>query len=389
GTTMTNREIIEKYYAKTRGNGNGGGVRAYADFRELFDREDDIDAAVIITPDHAHTTLALAALKKGVAAISHKPVSNVLHEVHLAVDAARNSKAATHLLAYADITDLNKLDAWIKAGEIGTLREVHNWTGRPFWPQGALDYPVEQPPVPAGFDWDLWLGPEPHRPYHPALTFAVYRGWYNYGGGCFADMGNYSLWGIYTMLDLDVPVSVEARANSVAFVKEDNVAGHSLSQVSYPMAGTLHFHHAARGARPAIDVFWYEGGIKPQTPSELRDAGEQFEDEGMMFVGDHGKILCDYRGTNPRILGREIPPEEEEVEGADSNDEWVNAIKNGGKSRGSFESVSPLAEATALQGIAFRFSGQRLDWDAASKSFTNVPEANQLIHRVYRPGWEL
>jgi len=319
----------------------------------------------------------------------------MVNEVRSTVEAARASSAVSHLLAYRDREDYYTLDAWFKAGVIGPIREVHNWTFRPVWPQGWLDYPTEQPPVPAGFDWDLWLGPEQHRPYHPNYTFALYRGWYNYGGGSFADMGNYSLWAIYRMLNMQPPISIEAHANTVAFVNEENVSTYRLSEVAYPVAGTVHFRHAEVDGRPPIDLYWYEGGIKPQTPKELLDAGEQLEREGMMFVGDNGKILCGYRGTDPRLIpqGRMVDVEgmidPEEIEIVDSDDEWINAIKNGGKSRGSFEGFAPLAEATALQGVAYRMSGQRLDWDAAHMKFTNVPEANEFVRRDYRPGWEL
>ncbi len=389
------REIFDRYYAKDKASGRSEGVRAFADFRELLDQESDLDAAVIITPDHTHTAISTAALKKEVAAISHKPVSNVLNEVRVAVDAARESAAATHLLAYRDREDYYKLDAWFKAGVIGPIREVHNWTFRPVWPQGWLDRPTEEPPVPAGFDWDLWLGPEPHRPYHPNYTFALYRGWFDYGGGSFADMGNYSLWFVYQLLNMGAPISVEAHANTVAYVDEENVSTYRLSEVAYPMAGTVHFRHAAVDGRPPVDLYWYEGGIKPQTPEELLSAGEELTREGMLFVGESGKILCGYRGTEPRLLtqGRmveaEVTLEPEEPEIVDSDDEWIRAVKDGGKSRGSFESFAPLAEATALQGVAFRMAGRRLDWDAKTMTFTNSEEATAFVRRDYRPGWEL
>src|SRR5690606_25601780 len=132
--------------------GSFSGVRSYVDFREMLEAETDLDAVVIITPDHTHATISIAALNKGIAAISHKPVSNVLHEVRRTIEAAQASSVTSHLLAYNDDVDFHTLREWIDSGVIGTVREVHNWTARPFWPQGWLDYPKEQPPVPAGFD---------------------------------------------------------------------------------------------------------------------------------------------------------------------------------------------------------------------------------------------
>jgi hypothetical protein len=395
GGREVSRQIIESYYGRRNRSGTSRGVRAYADFRELLEREGDIDGVVIITPDHTHAAISIGALQKGKAAVLHKPVSNVLHEVRRAVAAARPAGALTHLLAYRVHADYAKLEAWLGAGLIGEVREVHNWTNRPVWPQGWLAHPTETPPVPAGFDWDLWLGPEPHRPYHPNYTFALYRGWYDYGGGCFGDMGNYSLWPIYQMLELGVPVSVEGACNTVAFLGPDNVPGSRLSPVAYPLAGTLHFRHASRGSRPPVDVFWYEGGIKPRTPEELQGTGEELPREGMLLVGDKGKILGNFWGNDPRLLPARRMAEVAGLGTAASgelpsaDEEWITAMKQGRKSRGSFESIAPLAEATALAGVAFRMAGRRLDWDAENMTITNVPEANRYLRRDYRPGWEL
>lgn len=390
------REVLERYYGKDTRSGRSESIRSYADFRELFAQETDLDAAVIITPDHTHTAISTAALKSGVAAISHKPISNMLNEVRVAVDAARESSAATHLLAYRDREDYYTLDVWFKQGLIGPIREIHNWTFRPVWPQGWLDLPEEEPPVPAGFDWDLWLGPEPHRPYHPDYTFALYRGWFDFGGGSFADMANYSLWSIYHLMNLGPPISVEAHSNTVAFVNEENVSTYRRSEVAFPVAGTVHFRHApTQEGRPPIDLYWYEGGIKPRTPEELLSAGEELEREGMLFIGDRGKILCGFRGTEPRLLTQggmvdaEVTLEVDEPEIVDSDDEWIRAVKEGGKSRGSFEMFAPLAEATALQGVAYRLAGRRLDWDPDSMTFTNSDEANAFVRREYREGWDV
>ena len=129
---------------------------------------------------------------------------------------------------------------------IGHVREVHNWTNRPFWPQGMQAYHASGPPVPAGFNWALWQGPEPDRPYHPSYTFAVYRGWYAYGTGCLGDMGHYSLWQPYRILQLGVPEFVEARPNNDAFVGDDHVSeGGHVSRVAFPKASTVRWRHPA------------------------------------------------------------------------------------------------------------------------------------------------
>lgn len=388
------REILEAYYAKH--NRPSAGIRSYADFRDMFARETDIQGIVNITPDHQHGTINIAALSRNKAAISHKPVASVLYEVRKTVEAAKASTAPSHLLAYSNTPDRYTLAAWINAGAIGTIREVHNWTNRPFWPQGWQEYYKTAMPIPTGFRWDLWQGPEPERPYHQNYTFALYRGWYAYGTGCLGDMGHYSLWQPYRILNLGVPEWVEARPNNEAFVDESFVSkGGRVSQVGFPMASTIRWRHPATSARPAVDVYWYDGGMKPQTPEELYEDNADLADEGMLFIGDKGKILCDFRANKPRLIPASRQKAFEgsivakDIDTTATDDEWLNAIKSGKKSRGSFEQVAPLAEAVTLACIALRVPYKRLLWDAQKMEFTNSPEATKLVRRErYRDGWE-
>ena len=387
------RSVMETWYRKQ--GRPAAGIRAYEDFREMLERETDIQGIVNITPDHQHGPINIAALRKGKAAISHKPVAATMHEVRRTLLASRESSAPSHLLAYSNRPDRHTLAAWIGAGAIGTVREVHNWTNRPFWPQGMQEYLPGGTPVPDGFNWTLWQGPEPDRPYHPAYTFTVYRGWYAYGTGCLGDMGHYSLWQPYRILDLGIPEWVEARPNNDAWVSREHVSrGGHVSQVAFPKSSTLRWRHPATSARPAVDTFWYDGGMKPPTPEALLEDGEDLADEGMLIVGDSGAILCDFRANSPRLIPKKrqqafagsvtVPPFDQ----TSPDDEWVTALKKGTKSKGSFEAVAPLAEAVALAGIALRVPYKRLIWDTAQGRFTNSDEANALIRRAaYRPGW--
>jgi hypothetical protein len=362
----------------------------------MLDREADLQAIVNITPDHQHGPINIAALRRNVAAISHKPVAATMHEVQRTLAAARESRAQSHLLAYSNRPDRHTLAAWIAAGAIGTVREVHNWTDRPFWPQGMLEYPLTSPPVPEGFNWTLWQGPEPDRPYHPAYTFTVYRGWYAYGTGCLGDMGHYSLWQPYRILDLGIPEWVEARPSNDASVADNRVSrGGRVSQVAFPRSSSVRWRHPATLRRPAVDTFWYDGGMKPPTPDALVEDGEDLAGEGMLLVGDTGMILCDFRANLPRLIPKR---RHKAFEGSvtvpafdttSPEDEWVGAIKRGAKSKGSFEAVEPLAQAVAMAGIALRVPYKRLLWNAAAARFTNSDEANHLLRRAsWRPGWD-
>lgn len=390
------KQIMETYYRKQQRP--AAGIRAYEDFREMLEKEPDIQGIINITPDHQHAAINIAALKRGKAAVAHKPVASVLYDLRRTLEASRGSTAATHLLAYSNTPDRHTLAAWIEAGAIGTVREVHNWTNRPFWPQGWQEYYRTPEPIPDGFNWPLWQGPEPDRPYHPNYTHCLYRGWYAYGAGCLGDMGFYSLWQPYRILNLGVPEWVEGRPNNDAAVNERSVSrGGRVSQVGLPKASTVRWRHPATATRPAVDTFWYDGGMKPATPEELYDDKQDLADEGMLFVGDKGKILCDFRATRPRLIPQS---RQRAFEGSipapafdrtSPEDEWINTLKAGAKSsKGSFEQVAPLAEAVTLANIALRVPYKRLMWDAAKMEFTNSSEANKLVRREHtRAGWEI
>ena len=209
-------------------------------------------------------------------------------------------------------------------------------------------------------------------------------------------MGHYSLWQPYRILKLGAPEFVEARPNNEAFVDERNVSdGGHVSQVGFPRASTIRWRHPATAERPAVDTFWYDGGMKPQTPEELYEDNEDLADEGMLFIGDKGKILCDFRATRPRLIPKSRQRAFDgsivarEIDRTTPEDEWVNAVKQGTKSKGSFEEVSALAEAVTLACIALRVPYKRLFWDAQAMAFTNSAEANRFVRReVYRAGWE-
>ncbi len=382
------KELVEIYYGKVRGMSDYTGCNTYNDYRELLDEEQDIDGVIVMTPEHLHGTVSIAAMRRGKHVVSHKSLANRFNEVRLACDTARETGLVTHLMAWNNDLEFYQLQDWLRSGVIGTVREVHNWSNRPVWPQGWLHYPEEKMKVPRGMDWDLWLGPVPDMPYHLNLTHNLFRGWYEFGSGCLGDMGNYSLSRVYRILDPGPPLSVEARATTGVEIL-GNTSRQMRSDVAFPNASTIHFHHKD------LDIYWYDGGIKPPTPPELFDTGEQLEREGMLFVGDYGKILGSFHGRNFRLLpqkrmdafaGSLLEKEEDEI--VTPLQEWITAIKEGKQSRASFQNFQDLAEATCLGNISIRLN-KRLEWDTEKAQFTNAEEANQYLGREYREGWDL
>lgn len=395
------KEIVETYYAKQRPGQGFKGCATYADFRELLEKESGVDVVRILTPDHLHATIAIAAMKQRKHVVMHKPIANRLREARLVVEMARATKVQTHFLPASDGARIRVVKAWIDDGAIGTLREIHNWSNRPVWPQYPV-IPTDRPPVPENFDWPLWLGPSLDRPYHPHYTHAVFRGWYEFGGGALADMGHYSLWPVFRQFDLDAPIVVESRPAHLCTLN-GQVATRVRNDYSFPAACTIRFKFAAKGDRPALDLFWYDGSMKPPTPEELEAENKELPLEGMMFVGDRGRILAGFRGENPQIIperkmrdyrtAKNLP--EPAPAGRGSREErpgdieWVTAFKAGRPTYGDFLLSGPISDAVNLGAVSLRLGGKRLVFDAAAAKITNVAGANPYLTREYRPGWEL
>ncbi len=395
------KEVVETSYANQRRADKFRGCAAYADFRQLLEQERDVNAVKVMTPDHLHATVAIAAMKKGKHVMMHKPIANRLQEARLVLETARKTNVATHFLPASEGANIRQIKGWVDGGAIGSLREIHNWSNRPVWPQYAT-IPTDTPPVPEGFDWKLWLGPSVDRPYHPHYTHAVFRGWYEFGGGALADMGHYSLWPVFRLFELDAPAAVESRPSHVCTLA-GNVAVKIENDYSFPAACTIRCQFAAKGARPALDLFWYDGSMRPPTPEELEADQQNLPEEGMMFVGDKGKILAGFRGEDPRIIPekkmREFRAAEKERVTAQSRESgqarreaaalWVAACKGGPPTYGDFLLAGPISDAFNLGAVSLRLGGKRLLFDAAKVKVTNSAEANAYLTREYRPGWEL
>jgi len=260
------------------------------------------------------------------------------------------------------------------------------------WPQYPA-IPTETPPVPTGFDWQLWLGPSLARPYHPNYTHAVFRGWYEFGGGALADMGHYSLWPVFQLFDLDAPFAVESRPSHLCAL-DGQVAVRIKNDYSFPAAGTIRFRFAAKGSRPPLDLFWYDGSMKPPTPEELQN--EELQPEGMMFVGDKARIIAGFRGEEARILGDAKIKESSSAASRERTRDrsealrlWVQACKGGKPTYGDFTLGGPISDAFNLGAISLRMGGKKLLFDSNTPKITNVPEANGFLTREYRKGWEL
>jgi len=374
------RRVIEGFYSAKKESAYKG-CSAYADYRELLEKEKDLDGVYIATPDHWHAAIAIAAMRKRKAVLCQKPMAHSIGEARRMAAAARETKVATGLPVNNPSTENTKLIAsWIADGAIGPVREVHNWSSRPYWPQG-VDRPRDVQPVPDGLDWDMWLGPAPERPFHHAYLPFVWRGWYDFGCGSFGDMGCYSFAGVFKILDLAPPLVVEA-SSSESFDE------------TYPKSSIVHLDFPAKSGRGPVRMSWYDGFLKPTRPAGLAAAdAKRFAhgEEGIMYVGDKGLILAGFNGDQPKVYPESkkytAPPPRRGGgggEGGPAIDQWLAAIKGGPASLTSFEAQSPVTEAFLLGCIAQRLPGERLEWDTAACRITSSEKANRYLDPAAR-----
>jgi hypothetical protein len=394
GGREVGREIVDTYYKNQRGADSFKACASYADFRELLEKEKDVDAVKIMTPDHLHATISIAAMKKGKHVLMHKPVANRLYEARLVIETARKTGVATHLLAYGAGAGNTRIMTRIKEGAIGGLREIHVWSNRPVWPQ-YTEIPTDTPPVPKGLDWDLWLGPALDRPYHPHYTNAVFRGWYDFGGGSMADMGIYSLWPVFVALNLGSPMSAEAtKTHSCEIV--NNVSRTKKNDFSYPTACTIRFTFPASAGASVPVLFWYDGGMLPRLPDAIASQNVDIPIEGILFVGEKGMIMAGFMGEDPQLYtqGKSeplFPPQPAEQADKQEQQEtppWLPALKGGPQSPGSFLNAGAISDTINLGTISLR-AGKKVLFDSDSMKITNDEAANQYLYREYRKGWEL
>jgi hypothetical protein len=385
------QDFVRKFYAKEKGLASYEGCPSYSDFRELLEKEKDVDTIKIMTPDHLHATVAIASIKKGKHVVTHKPIANRIYEAKLLIETAKSSPVSTHLLAWGKRRGYDTVKKWIRNGLIGNLKEIHNWSNRPVWPQWQSN-PTDTPPVPKDFNWDLWLGPVPDRPYHPNYTHAVFRGWYDFGGGSIADMGHYSLFPLFLDFGIETPPKSAEAYGTTTCTSRNNVAVGVVNDVAFPLSCTIRFSFPAQKEMGPFDLYWYDGGIRPMTPDELLSDGKSLSAEGMMFVGDKGKIVAGFRGEDPKLIPeirmKDIKTDLPEESYPDTTEAWITAFRDKKQSPGSFTLAGPVTETILLGAVALR-ARKRVEYDTLNMKITNVPEANKFLTREYRQGWEL
>ena len=358
-------------------------ARVYRDYRVMLEKEKDIDAVVIATPDHLHAVVAMAAIRMGKHVYCEKPLTHTIYEARMLAQAAREAGVATQMGNHGQASVESRiLGELIRDGAIGNVREVHGWSNRyPRISPRGMARPAGESPVPDTLDWDLWLGPAPHRPYvEGAYLPFVWRGWWDFGSGVLGDIGCHNFAAIFKALNLGAPASVEATSTHVQCPPE-------IRDESAPVASVVNFDFAAEGKRPAFTLTWHDGGFMPRRPDELEPDRKLGGGDGMLYIGDKGTIL-NHRLIPETKMAEYGRPPEIFPRSPGHHQEWIDACKGGEPAGSNFDVAGPLTEAVLLGNIAIR-TGKKLVWDSPSMAVTNVPEANQYVNPPYREGWSL
>ena len=387
-------------------------AKVYRDFRVMLDKQRDIDAVIISTPDHTHYTAAMAAMERGKHVYCEKPLAHSIYEVRKLTEAARKYKVATQMGNQGHSSEHIRLCCeWIWDGAIGNVHQVYAWSDRPMggyaFPSG-LPRPKDTPQVPDTLNWDLWLGPVQYRRYHPIYAPIYWRGWLDFGTGALGDMGCHILDPAFWALKLGSPVSVEANtsynpnpefwmsclASSRSPKEEIPKYLDELRQETYPVASIVHYEFPARGDMPPVKLTWFDGGMLPPRPEGM---AKGHGGNGAFIIGDKGVIHHGSHGANgcriiPESKMREylskLPPKTiKRVKG--HHQDWIDACKGGDPASSNFYYGGPLTEMVLLGTIAMRVPEEKLLWDSEKMEFTNSKKANELIKPVYRKGWTL
>lgn len=373
-------------------------AKVYRDFREMLDRQKDIEAVIVATPDHSHATIAMASMRAGKHVYVQKPLTHFVQEARKLTEAARNYKVISQMGSQGHSGDGTRLVCeWIQAGTIGPVRQVHVWTNRPVWPQGVeVERPKDTPPVPEGLDWDLWIGPASFRPYHPAYLPGTWRAWCDFGTGALGDMGCHLLDAPFWALNLKYPSSVEG---SISVYWHAEWKKTEPLNETYPRSSIVRYKFPARGDQPPVEVTWWDGGLIPPRPDGVEpDETLGDSDGGSIFIGDKGVLICGCYGRNPRIYPEEkmhdLPKTPQRIErvpgGLDGHEKnWVRACKDGKPPSTPFDYAGPLSEMVLMGNLAVRFPNRQLLWDGEKMEVTNDKDANAFVRRDYREGWAI
>jgi len=389
------RGPIDRALAEIEKKGfNPSQVKCYSDYRKMLDECKNLDAVTVSTPDHTHAPAAIRAMKQGCNVYVQKPLVRTIWEAHYFEKVAKTCGVVTQMGNQGSAGDgFRRNVELLQAGILGNVTEVHVWTNRPIWPQG-IARPDGSDPIPASLDWDSWLGTAPVRPFKAGVyhTFK-WRGFYDFGTGAFGDMACHTMNVPFRGLRLGAVEAAEC-------IRIEGKNGET-----YPNKSIVKLHYAARKGKPAVDLFWYDGNLKPSAdimPQVIRTLG-QVPNTGCLIVGDKGMMVStnDYgqeayvalkgeekmKSTSKHEALVNLPKTLPRCKNGDHYIEFVDACKGETKTFSDVDFSVPMLEGMLVGCIAQRVPG-KLTWNSRAQTFIGNDDANALTHPFIRPGWE-
>ena len=390
------RGPIDRALAEIEKKGkNPSQVKCYSDFRKMLDECKNLDAVTVSTPDHMHAPAAVRAMKQGCHVFVQKPLVRTIWEARYFEKVANENRVVTQMGNQGSANNgLRRNAELLQNGILGDVTEVHVWTNRPIWPQG-LNRPEGSDPVPASLDWESWLGTAPFRPYKKDTyhTFK-WRGFFDFGTGAFGDMACHTMNLPFRGLNLGRVLSaecirIEGKAND-----------------TYPSKSIVKLIYAARGSKPAVTLYWYDGELKPSAeimPKVVTTLG-QVPKTGCLIMGSKGMVCSTndygadgYSAFNDEEKMKSMSKHEALTEEAipakfrrNTNGqyiEFVEACKGNDVCFSDVDHSVPMLESMLVGCIAQQVPG-KLEWSSRKQQFTNNKAANALVKPYIRPGWE-
>lgn len=355
-------------------------AKAFADFREMISESGDkIDGVVVSTPDHTHASAAMTAMNAGKPVYCQKPLTHEAFEARqLRLVAAKKNLVTQMGIQIHSHAAYRRAVQMIQDGVIGKVSQVHAWSNKNWgYDGGAFDLGSEPP---AHLNWDLWLGPVDERPFVPKVYHpGQWRKVIDFGTGTLGDMGVHIFDTPYCALELTAPNWVKTTCRQPTHVghPEKNV-------VEYEFPGTKY-------TTETMLWKWYDGAFAPPKPAEVGlPEGMGLPGQGSLFVGEEGHLLLPHIGEATLFPEEKFADyEKPDVKSNNHYHQWVDACSGDDTTSASFEFGGPLTEALLLGVIANRFPDEKLIWDAENMTVKNVDDANSLIRRTYRAGFEV
>ena len=364
----------------------------YKDFRRMLDRHyKELDAVIVSTPDHTHFVATFAAMERGIAVHTQKPLTHNIWEARILQNAAQKFKVQTVMGNQGHNNEgMRLIKDWYDAGLLGDVSEVHAWNGRSTPNNWNAEHPLRAQPVPETLDWDLWTGPAELKDYNSSICPSGWRWWWTYGSGGLGDIGCHTLDIPKFAMELGYPASVHVD-DSIDF--SDELDDRELKKG----AGTYVFRYGRDGKRPPLTIYWYEGGHMPRIPEALKSKYRIAREGGCLMVGDKNTLYSPgMRPDSPRLVydweeirSGNLPPKTTPRAVGNPVQELFAAVRGDIPKCGSnfIDYAVPLTEMVLLGTIARR-SGKKVEYIPQNMTFRDST-LNHYIKEPVRKGWEV